>query len=72
MLYRPGSDPHQQHQPQRGKRCSYHCACGNQWSVSLEVGDRKLKRNCFRCEQPCYPSATTYTVPSSRETSRRR
>lgn len=69
MLLHPGSEPKPQAE-QRRKRCSYECACGNQWSVSLEIGDRKLKRNCFHCKQPCYPSATTYTVPSKRDTGR--
>ncbi len=72
MLFRPGSDPQQQHSTSRRKHCSYNCTCGNQWSVSLEIGDRKLKRNCFRCKQPCYPSATTYMVPSTRTIGRQR
>jgi hypothetical protein len=69
MLFRPGDNP--QAVPQRAKRCHYQCTCGNQWSVSFEVGDRKVKRNCFRCKQPCYPAATTYTVPSKRDIGRR-
>jgi len=58
--------PSQNEAQQRRKRCSYQCTCGNQWSVTLEVGDRKLRRRCLRCKEPCYPAATTYTVPSKR------
>ena len=41
------------------KRCTYHCACGNQWSLVLEVGDRATQRMCFRCKRPCSPSENT-------------
>ena len=50
------------------KRCNYRCSCGRtEYILTLEVGDRKLKRWCKNCNQFIYPIAVTHIKTSRRE-----
>lgn len=53
------------------KRAHYSCptpGCPTQFTVTLEVGDRKLKRWCKNCNRVIYPDMVTSIKTTHRET----
>jgi hypothetical protein len=50
------------------KRCYYKCDCGGtDYTVTLELGDRKLRRWCKSCRKFIYPIAVTHIKTAQRE-----
>ena len=50
------------------KRAHYKCpGCTTDFSVTLEVGDRKLKRWCKNCKHFIYPDQVTSIKTTQRE-----